>query len=591
MIIFKTLTLRNFLSYGNNVTTIQLDNAGTTLIVGEDLDNTTNGQGANGTGKSTLINALTYAVYDKPVSNISKDNLVNNINKKNMEVSITFTASNGKEYTIKRTRKMKSGVGNSVYLYEEGKDITLDSAANTNELIEQIVGIPYELFVRIVVFSASHVPFLDLPVKSQNQANQTSIIEELFGLTALSLKANSLKELIRETENRLELKQVTIEHLEKEHARLDQQIDSAKRRVVQWEQQNEENIEKLKSKLLQVESINIEEQHALHLTVEELEDQINAVLTEQRGHEKRSKEVQKVADKAATDLTHLQDEKCPYCLQQYANAGGKIDDTIRTIDQSAAELTSIKKKIGELDQQIETLTKQLKDTRQHITVDNIEELIHFKNESSTIRTKIEDMTAAINPHLESLDELTSIKIEKVDYSEVNKLTKEIEHQKFLLKLLTKKDSFVRKALINKNIPYLNGRLQYYLAILGLPHKVEFTHEMTAAISQLGRPLDFGNLSAGQRARVNLALSFAFRDVLQGIHTRVNICMLDEVLDVGLDAVGVQSAVKLLKRKSREESLSMYIISHRDEIGSSFDNTMTVQMSKGFSYVKVNSENT
>jgi DNA repair exonuclease SbcCD ATPase subunit len=179
-------------------------------------------------------------------------------------------------------------------------------------------------------------------------------------------------------------------------------------------------------------------------------------------------------------------------------------------------------------------------------------------------------------------------VEPINYDEINKITKEADHQKFLLKLLTKKDSFVRKALLNKNIPYLNQKLTHYLTVLGLPHKVEFTHEMTASISQFGHELDFGNLSAGQRARVNLALSFAFRDVLQSIHTKINVCMLDEALDHGLDSVGVQSAVKLLKKKAREEELCMFVITHR-EVDSAFDHTMTIQLSKGFSYVKTDEE--
>ena len=169
-------------------------------------------------------------------------------------------------------------------------------------------------------------------------------------------------------------------------------------------------------------------------------------------------------------------------------------------------------------------------------------------------------------------------------SKINELKELLDHQKFLLKLLTKKDSFVRKALLTKNIPFLNQRLSGYLSDLGLPHTVEFTHEMTANISQFGRPLDFGNLSNGQRARVNLALSFAFRDVLQSIHGRINVCMLDEVLDVGLDVVGIQNAAKMLKQKSRDENVAMYIISHRDEVDNAFDRTMTIQLSKGFSYV-------
>lgn len=590
MIKFKTLSIRNFLSYGNNVTTIQLDNPGTTLIVGEDLDNTSNGQGANGTGKSSILNALAYAVYDKPVSSISKDNLVNNINKKNMEVVIDFVVDNGKHYTIKRSRKMKAGAGgNTVYLFEDGKDVTLDSAANTNARIEQIIGIPYELFVRIVVFSASHVPFLDLPVRSHYQASQTSIIEELFGLTMLSTKANNLKEIIRDTENRLQLKQVKIEQLEKEHVRVHQQIESAKKRVLTWEDNNTKAIKQLENQLSLVETVNVDEQRLLYLTMDEANKQISQWVNKQRTLEKQIKELKKYRSEGEGNLKHLRDAKCPFCLQQYADADSKIFEIEDDMKEHDSTLSVVEKELETVVSQLSDSTKIMKQAKEQITVDNIEELIEIKNESVNIRNKIDDLKAAPNPHLDSLEELQNMKIEKIKYTEINKIKKELEHQKFLLKLLTKKDSFVRKALINKNIPYLNSRLQYYLAILGLPHKVEFTHEMTAAISQLGRTLDFGNLSAGQRARVNLALSFAFRDVLQGIHTKINVCILDEVLDVGLDAVGVQSAVKLLKRKSRDESLSLYIISHRDEIGGAFDNTMTVQMSKGFSYI--NMENT
>ena len=190
-----------------------------------------------------------------------------------------------------------------------------------------------------------------------------------------------------------------------------------------------------------------------------------------------------------------------------------------------------------------------------------------------------------NPFIEPLEELEAVELDKLNMGMINGLNTYADHQRFLLKLLTKKDSFVRKALINKNIPFLNRRLSHYLMDLGLPHTVEFTHEMTAEISQFGRPLDFGNLSNGQRARVNLALSFAFRDVLQSLHEHINVCMLDEVLDVGLDAIGVQSAARMLKRKARDEKLSLYIISHRDEIDGAFDHTMTVQMSKGFSFIK------
>jgi len=214
-------------------------------------------------------------------------------------------------------------------------------------------------------------------------------------------------------------------------------------------------------------------------------------------------------------------------------------------------------------------------------------LLQIKSQSDTIEAHLETAKTAANPHIESWNELTNTVLEVIDYEEINKINRELEHQKLLLKLLTKRDSFVRKELLNKSIPYLNSRLQYYLSELGLRHKVEFTHEMTANISQFGRSLDFGNLSAGQRARVNLALSLAFSDVLQQLHAKINIQMLDEVLDIGLDAIGIQLAAKLLKKIAKDEGTSMYIISHRDEVDGIFDHKMVIQMIKGFSYIKDN----
>ena len=587
MIQFKLISLRNFLSYGNNTTVIQLERPGTTLIIGEDLDNTTSGVGGNGTGKSSIINALTYAIYDKPVSNISKDNLVNNINKKHMEVVVEFVANNGKHYTVKRTRKAKVGAaGNTVYLYENGKDITPDSASHTNTLIEQIMGIPYELFARIVVFSASHVPFLDLPAKSHWQANQTDIIEELFGLTMLSLKANHLKDIIKETEIKLDHKKVKIEALEKEHIRHGQQIDSAKKRVDSWGQQNNISTKALRAKLKKIEAVDIDEQKSLHDTLSGLNFDLSEQLEKSRLVERHLVGLIELMTKNENELEHLRDAKCPYCLQAYAQAHLKIKDCEDKTDTLVDEIEKHREEHKVIKVRIEELTHFLKDVKQKITVDDLEELLEIKNKSDTIKSRIEELERTINPYIEPLQELENFKLEKIEYDEVNTITKLLDHQRFLLKILTKKDSFVRKALLNKNIPYLNARLKHYLTILGLPHKVEFTHEMTASISQFSNPLDFGNLSAGQRARVNIALSFAFRDVLQNLHTKINICILDEVLDVGLDTVGVQSAARLLKRKARDEGLSLYIISHRDEIsGAAFDRTITVQLSKNFSYIK------
>lgn len=584
MIKFTQLSIQNFLSYGAVPTVIPLSNPGTTLILGENLDNVINGTGANGTGKTVVINALSYGVYDKPVSNISKDNLVNNINKKHMEVIVEFEKG-GNTYKIRRVRKAKShAAGNFVELFENDIDITPDSVANTNKLIETIIGLPHELFVRIVVFSATHAPFLDLPVRSQTGPNQTDIIEELFDLKTLSEKASKLQEQRKELEFTLKSKKDQVQVLEQERERHNKQLESAKQRVINWDKTNKQEVKQLKAKLNQIQSVDVEKQQALHkelTNVEQTLAEATRKLTEvAKEHAKTSKELKK----AESELAHLVDEKCPYCLQQYSDGKTKISKTKSTIKANTKLTTQLEADENRLYEIVTTLKKERDTIKKQVTVSNIDELSEIKNKSTDYERRIAELNEAVNPYIEPLQELEEVLLDPINYEDINAITERVEHMKFLYKLLTKKDSFVRKVLLNKNLPFLNKRLQDYLAKLGLTHHVEFTHEMTANITQFGREMDFGNLSNGQRARVNLALSFAFRDVLQNLHGQINICMLDEVLDIGLDGPGVSAAARMLKRKARDENLSLYIITHRDEIDSAFDRVMTIQLKDGFSTI-------
>ncbi len=584
MIKFTLLSIKNFLSYGADPTILPLDRPGTTLILGEDLDNTANGAGANGVGKTVIINALAYGIYDKAVSNISKDNLVNNINKKHMEVIVEFEKS-GNKYRIRRVRKAKSyAAGNYVELFENDIDITPDSVANTNRLIETIIGLPYELFVRIVVFSATHIPFLDLPVRSQNGPNQTDIIEELFDLKTLSEKSAILQEQRKEVETNLENHKDRVKLLEQEFERHKKQLESAKQRVINWEQENEQEVDRLRKKLDRVQQLDVEGQHALQEQLTAAEEEVAEAVSRLTEIKKQIKIAESDLKQAEEELEQLIDEKCPYCSQQYSDSESKIKETKKTIQATNSSITQLKEQEKEIHNLVSRLEKEREKLNKKITVTDIKELMEIVNKRHDFERRISELENAVNPYLEPLDELEAVKLEDINYDKINELTERVEHMRFLYKILTKKDSFVRKVLLNKNLPFLNQRLQEYLTNLGLSHQVEFTHEMTASITQFGREMDFGNLSNGQRARVNLALSFAFRDVLQNLHDFINICMLDEVLDVGLDGPGVTAAARMLKRKARDESLSLYIISHRDEIDSAFDNTMMVQMSEGFSTI-------
>ena len=580
---FVSVSIRNFLSYGNNTTVIQLQRPGTTLIMGENLDRTEHGREGNGCGKSTLLNAIVYALYDRPISkDIPIDGLINNINKRNMEVSILFIIGD-KEYVVKRERKAKKG--NNVYLIINGEDKTPDSVAETNSEIERIIGMPFEMFVRIVVFSAQQPSFLDLPSRHATQANQTDFIEELFGLTMLSLKANMLKITISDTEREIINEKTRIGMLEQELQRHKTQVETAKQRVINWEVTNNGVIDGLQAKLDKLGEIDITSQHGLLKQLRSAEKRLVELNTIVDKCNRQYKQIETQLVKLRNELAQLELNKCPYCQQEYHNTQSKIKAVQTQIDDCNVEMFSVDELMEKTVSEIEDVTATITDTKLQITIDNIEELVEINAQRNNIEKRLQEAKDAINPHLDALSDLQSVSLGNVDYNQINTLTDLQEHQKFLLKLLTKKDSFVRKELLDKNIPYLNTRLSHHLSLLGLPHKVEFTQEMTASITQFGQPLGFGNLSAGQRARVNIALSLAFRDVLQQLHQKINICLFDEVLDVGLDGVGIIAAATALKLIAKEDDISMYIISHKNEVENMFDSVITVQMSKGFSYIK------
>ena len=148
-------------------------------------------------------------------------------------------------------------------------------------------------------------------------------------------------------------------------------------------------------------------------------------------------------------------------------------------------------------------------------------------------------------------------------------------------MLTSKDSFVRKKIIDQNLSYLNGRLTHYLDKMGLPHQVVFLNDLSVEITELGRELDFDNLSRGERNRLILGLSFAFRDVWENLYFPINTLFIDELIDSGLDTIGVENAMAILKDMSRRRSKSIWLVSHREELAGRVPSVLQVVKENGF----------
>jgi DNA repair exonuclease SbcCD ATPase subunit len=172
-------------------------------------------------------------------------------------------------------------------------------------------------------------------------------------------------------------------------------------------------------------------------------------------------------------------------------------------------------------------------------------------------------------------------VEEIDYNMINQLTNVREHQDFLLKLLTNKDSFIRKRIIDQNLSYLNARLGQYLDRIGLPHTVKFLNDLTVSIEELGRELDFDNLSRGERNRLILSLSWAFRDVWESLYQPINLMFIDEVIDTGMDSSGVENSLAILKKMAREGNRSVWLVSHKDELAGRVNNVLSVVKENGF----------
>lgn len=217
------------------------------------------------------------------------------------------------------------------------------------------------------------------------------------------------------------------------------------------------------------------------------------------------------------------------------------------------------------------------------------EALGHKNNLSSLEQNLENKINETNPYDEQIEELKKTALQEINWDHMNTLSKLKDHQDFLHKLLTNKDSFIRKKIIDQNLNYLNKRLSYYIDKMGLPHNVIFLNDLNVEITQYGQDLDFDNLSRGERNRLILSLSFAFRDVWENLYQHINLLFIDELIDAGMDAAGVEAGVAVLKKMARERNKNIYLISHKDELAGRVNNILHVIKENGFTSYATNPE--
>jgi hypothetical protein len=256
--------------------------------------------------------------------------------------------------------------------------------------------------------------------------------------------------------------------------------------------------------------------------------------------------------------------------------------------RQSTEIDNIKNQIDSKTNEVDPYSEQLKELNlvevgpMPVThYDTEREAVEHKSKVASLAEQIERKVEEVDPYHDQIIDMENKALQEIKFDKINEINKVLDHQKFLLELLTSKDSFVRKKIIDQNLSYLNSRLTHYLDKIGLPHTVIFKNDLQVEITDLGRDLDFDNLSRGERNRLILGLSFAFRDVWESLYGPVNVLFIDELIDSGLDTMGVENALAILKDMSRRRQKSIWLISHREELAGRVPNVLKVIKEGGF----------
>jgi DNA repair exonuclease SbcCD ATPase subunit len=582
MITIKSVTAKNFLSIGNVTQAVDFNREHLTLVLGENVDLGGNDSGSrNGVGKTAILNALSYALYGQALTNIRRDNLINHVNGKNMLVTVEFEKNNV-TYRIERGRRpniLKLFVNDQELKSQEAEDDSQGDSRETQKNIEQVLEMGHTMFKHLVALNTYTEPFL-----SMRASDQREVIEQLLGITLLSEKAEVLKSLVKESKDQIQSEQFKIEGIRAANDNVQKSINSLELKSSAWETKKNTDIESFARAIAQLESVDIDVELKQHTDLkiwDENSTKLKNLNKQKATLDSAVGQAEKTVTKYTREIEKLGDKTCPACEQNLhdhkhkemsASAKKNLDDAITYLKKVQDDLQAIRNSILEIGEQPK---------RPLTFYDTEAEALGHKNNLESLEKSLELKIQESNPYEEQIQELKNTAIQEITWDTINHLTKIKDHHEFLHKLLTNKDSFIRKKIIDQNLNYLNKRLGYYIDKLGLPHNVVFQNDLTVEITQLGQDLDFHNLSRGEMNRVILAVSWAFRDVWEGLYQSINLLFIDELLDNGTDASGVENALSLLKKMTRERNKNVYLISHRDDLAGRVDNILKVTKENGF----------
>ena len=566
MITFQKIRWKNFLSTGNQFTEIDFEEYNTNLIIG-----------TNGAGKSTMLDALTFVLFNKPFRKINKPQLVNAQNERDCLVEIEFEI-NTRQYVVRRGIKPNvfDIVVNGTELHREADDRAMQRVLEDN-----ILKVNYKSFTQIVILgSSTFVPFMQL-----TSANRREVIEDLLDIRIFSLMNNILKDKIRtqkEQVKSLDLKKETL----KDKMKMQQNfIDELENRGKQNIEGNKNKITKLMSEVDQYLQDNIKLQEDLENTTKQQEEVAGARQKLSKLNTLRGKISQKVSAITKEHKFFMENTVCPTCTQDIEESFrlNKIDDVqnkAKELKEGFDELESTIKFEQQRERQFNDLSKEITNLTHGISQNNTRvsgNQRQIRDLESEIQ-RITDNLANRNTEHEKLDEFkTNL---SNTFSELSDKKQEIVHHDFAYSLL--KDDGVKTKIIRKYLPFINQQVNRYLQMMEFYINFNLDEEFKESVkSPIHEDFSYSSFSEGEKMRIDLALLFTWREVARVKNSvNTNLLIMDEVFDSSLDGFGTDEFLKIIRYVIKDANI--FVISHKQDMQDKFESVIRFDKVKGFS---------
>jgi DNA repair exonuclease SbcCD ATPase subunit len=568
MILFKQIAYRNFLSSGNQPTEIKFTDTQTTLIVG-----------ANGSGKSTMLDALCFGLFNKAFRKINKSQLINSTNEKECLVEIDFSIGT-KEYKVKR------GIKPNIFEIWIDGVLQNQAAASTDQqkqLEDSILKLNYKSFTQIVILgSASFVPFMQL-----STANRREVVEDLLDIKIFSAMNAVIKDRIKNTNDK-------IKELSLKQSMTEEKVEMQKEFIESIEKSGKENIEKKKDKITSITTY-IDQLTAENVQkVEEVSNTLQPQLENLLDASKKLKQLSNLKGKISEKVSSITEQHkfftsnsvCPTCTQTIEeefrlNKVSESETKAKELQQGYNELKEAIKEEEQRERKFNSVSKEISSLNNEISNNNVK-ISQLNKQSRDLEQEIQDITNKIKNRNTERKVLTELE-QTLDLIQTEKAKNKEDVSYFDFAHSLMRDGGIKGKIIKKYLPLMNQQINKYLQMMDFYINFTLDEEFNEKIkSPIHEDFTYESFSEGEKMRINLAILFTWREIARMKNSvNTNLLILDEVFDSSLDFMGTDYFTRIIKYVIKDTNI--FVISHKtDELIDKFDRVIKFDKVKGFS---------